>query len=308
MQILTDILSLFKRNEFVEKVNDYDAIVVGVNEAPQLTGVASPIPYKNVKLIRIKDFVNLASPDIVNIPEDSSEAGCYSGETIDPVTGDVTQGFRRLKSLSLGLTIEENGDYIEFNTTSGAGVILKQCFVSPMNKFSNTPDEFGIGATTGVAPGLDVLQPLIGSILYDHGVVVGNDVDTRKLVGCASQVPVTISPSGTIEIQYIIQTNVTGLSLYWRLWKLDPDDLGNNGILGTSLTQITGQGPISILSDFSSNGVAAYGKEVIVPFTLAPNPNNAINQGDLLFLGWYYDYSGPTGLSDYISINATIRG
>ena len=43
MQILTDILSLFKRNQFVEKVNDYDAIVVGVNEAPQLTGVASHI-------------------------------------------------------------------------------------------------------------------------------------------------------------------------------------------------------------------------------------------------------------------------
>ena len=98
MQILTDILSLFKRNQFVEKVNDYDAIVVGVNEAPQLTGIASPIPYKNVKLIRIKDFVNLASPQIINIPADASEAGCYSGETTDPITEEVTNNFRRLKS------------------------------------------------------------------------------------------------------------------------------------------------------------------------------------------------------------------
>tara|TARA_R110001632_G_scaffold20711_3_gene61642 strand:+ start:817 stop:1737 length:921 start_codon:yes stop_codon:yes gene_type:complete len=305
MQILTDILSLFKRNQFVEKVNDYDAIVVGVNEAPQLTGIASPIPYKNVKLIRIKDFVNLASPQIINIPADASEAGCYSGETTDPITEEVTNNFRRLKSLSLDLTIEENGDYIEFNTTGNA-VLLNQSFASPMSKFSNTPNEWGIGAETGVF-GTDILQPFIGSVLYDHGVVVGNDIDTRKLVGCASQVPATVSPSGNIQIQYIAQTNVTGLTLHWKLWKLDPDDLGNNGALGTSLIQITGQGPITVQSDFSSNGVTAYGKEVIVPFTLAPNPNNAINQGDLLFLGWYYDYSGATGSSDYISINATIR-
>ena len=122
MQILTDILSLFKRNQFVEKVNDYDAIVVGVNEAPQLTGIASPIPYKNVKLIRIKDFVNLASPQIINIPADASEAGCYSGETTDPITEEVTNNFRRLKSLSLDLTIEENGDYIEYRFDSDMNI------------------------------------------------------------------------------------------------------------------------------------------------------------------------------------------
>jgi len=306
MNILTDILSLFKRRKFVSKADPLDVVVLGINEEPEIEGIASPVPYKNAKLIKVKDLISTSDSTFENLPIGDSNAGCFKDKTTDPLTGNPVVNFRRLKSLSLDLTIEENGDYIEFNTI-GSAVLLKQSFVSPMNKFSNTPGEWGIGATTGVAPGLDVLQPLMGSILYDHGVVVGDDVDTRKLVGCASQVPATVIPSGNIQIQYIVQTNVTGLTLHWKLWKLDPDDLGNNGTSGTSLTQITGQGPISVLSDFSSNGVAAYGKEVIVPFTLAPNPNNAINQGDLLFLGWYYDYSGPTGLSDYISINATVR-
>lgn len=304
MNILTDILSLFKRNEFVEKVNDYDAIVVGVNEAPQLTGVASPIPYKNVKLIRIKDFVNLASPDIVNIPEDSSEAGCYSGETIDPVTGDVTQGFRRLKSLSLDLTIEENGDYIEFDlVSSNSTILLTQNFSSLLSKFSTSPDILSIGRQAGI-PGSDVSSPFIGYSSNDHAKVSSFVIDTRKLVGLSFASPVNALSGEDIAIQIVAQSNITGVVLNWKLYKLDPDDLGNGGVAGTTLSQITGATNLNLNIDLTSGGTSTYGKEIIYNVTLGGS--SIINKGDLLFLGWSYDLISidPT---DFLNISATIR-
>ena len=305
MNILTDILSLFKRKKVVTEAKDDDVLVLGMHEAPDMEGIASPIPYKSVKLIKVKDFANLTVGDFINVPADGLEAGCYKDSSVDPTTGSVTQNFRRLKSLSLDLTIEENGDYIEFDVTPGQSVLLSQNFVAPQIKFSDAVGEYGIGSETGMM-GVDVLKAFDGFTNYDHGIIVGNDMDTRKLPGCASPCPVTISPLGSIEFQFIFQTNLTGVEVYWKLWKLDPDDLGNNGALGTTLTPVTSQGPIAILSDFSSNGVAAYGKEMIVPFTFGAI--NGIEKESLLFLGWRVDYSGASGVNDYVSINATIRG
>lgn len=304
MQILTDILSLFKRNEFVEKVNDYDAIVVGVNEAPQLTGVASPLPYKNVKLIRIKDFVNLASPDIVNIPEDSSEAGCYSGETIDPVTGDVTQGFRRLKSLSLDLTIEENGDYIEFDlVSSNSTILLTQNFSSLLSRFSTSTDILSIGRQAGI-PFSDVSSPFIGYSSNDHAKVDTFVIDTRKLVGISYPSPVNVLSGEDMAIQIVAQSNITGVVLNWKLYRLDPDDLGNGGTSGTTLSQITGASNLNLNADLTSGGISTYGKEIIYEVTLGGA--SIINKGDLLFLGWSYDLISIDP-NDYLNVSATIR-
>ena len=55
MNILTDILSLIRRGVFVKTASPDDVIVLGVNEQPDMTGVASQIPYKSVKLIKVKD-------------------------------------------------------------------------------------------------------------------------------------------------------------------------------------------------------------------------------------------------------------
>lgn len=57
MNILTDILSLFKRKKFVKEAKANDVLVLGLNEEPYMTGVASPIPYKSVRLIKVKDLV-----------------------------------------------------------------------------------------------------------------------------------------------------------------------------------------------------------------------------------------------------------
>lgn len=226
------------------------------------------MPYKNVKLIRIKDFVNLASPDIANIPEDSSEAGCYSGDTIDPVTGDVTQNFRRLKSLSLDLTIEENGDFIEFDlVSSNSTILLTQNFSSLLSKFSTSTDIFSIGRQAGI-PGADVSSPFIGYSSNDHAKVDTFVIDTRKLVGISYPSPVNVLSGEDMAIQIVAQSNIPGIVLNWKLYKLDPDDLGNGGISGTTLSQITGAGNLNLNTNLTSGGINTYGKEIIYEVTL----------------------------------------
>lgn len=115
MNILTDILSLIKRKKFVDQAKPNDVLVLGINEEPEIEGIASPVPYKDVKLIKVSDFISAGSVDAENVPIGASEAGCFKDKVTDPVTGEATLNFRRLKSLSLDLTIQENGDYIEFD-------------------------------------------------------------------------------------------------------------------------------------------------------------------------------------------------
>jgi len=127
MNILTDILSLFKRKQFIESARDEDVLVLGINEAPEIEGIASPVPYKNVKLIKVKDFINFSHCEHVNVPIGSPYAGIFRDKTTDPITGECYINLRRLKSLSLNLTITENGDFIdidslaEANTASNVG-------------------------------------------------------------------------------------------------------------------------------------------------------------------------------------------
>ncbi len=115
MNILTDILSLIKRKKFVDQAKANDVLVLGINEEPEIEGIASPVPYKDVKLIKVSDFISAGSVDAENVPIGGSEAGCFKDKVTDPVTGEAILNFRRLKSLSLDLTIQENGDYIEFD-------------------------------------------------------------------------------------------------------------------------------------------------------------------------------------------------
>ena len=56
MNILTDVLSLLRRGKFAESAQLDDVLVLGVSEKPDMTGVASPIPYKSVKVIKVRDL------------------------------------------------------------------------------------------------------------------------------------------------------------------------------------------------------------------------------------------------------------
>jgi hypothetical protein len=118
MNILTDILSLIRRGVFVKNASPDDVIVLGVNEQPDMTGVASPIPYKSVKLIKVKDLkIAPAFCDNENTPTTpaSGTGQVFQQQIIDPITNVCTNYFRSLKSLSTNLIINESldNDYIE---------------------------------------------------------------------------------------------------------------------------------------------------------------------------------------------------
>lgn len=67
MNILTDVLSLIRRSVFAKKADLDDVLILGTNEEPDMTGVASPIPYKSIKVIKVRDFKVAAENLIMQI-------------------------------------------------------------------------------------------------------------------------------------------------------------------------------------------------------------------------------------------------
>lgn len=122
MNILTDILSLIRRGVFAKVANPDDVFIIGVNEQPDMTGVASPIPYKSVKVIKVKDLKiapAFCDNENTNLPSPRVLANVFQKQEIDPITNVCVNYFRTLKSLSTNLSISESVDnnYVEFNTT-----------------------------------------------------------------------------------------------------------------------------------------------------------------------------------------------
>lgn len=112
--ILTDILGFFKRRKFAEQAKDSDVLILGVNESPDMLGIASPVPYKDVKLITVKSLLG-SNLDVLyqNI---GSGSEVYAGQS---TVGDQKyENFRSLKSVSLNLTINQTASEIQFNTTA----------------------------------------------------------------------------------------------------------------------------------------------------------------------------------------------
>ena len=121
MNILTDVLSLIKRSVFAKKANLDDVLILGTNEQPDMTGVASPIPYKSIKVIKVKDF-KIASEHCnhANAPAVPTTKGqVYQTTVVDPETDECTVYFRSLKSLSsnLSIAISSDNNYVELETT-----------------------------------------------------------------------------------------------------------------------------------------------------------------------------------------------
>jgi|TARA_R110002020_G_scaffold75935_4_gene192993 hypothetical protein len=121
MNILTDVLSLIRRSVYAKKAGLDDVLVLGVNEEPDMTGVASPIPYKSIKVIKVRDL-NVAAEhcDHANSPASpaSGTVGVYQKTVVDPTTQVCTVFYRSLKSMSSNLTlaVSSDDDYIEITT------------------------------------------------------------------------------------------------------------------------------------------------------------------------------------------------
>ena len=102
MNILTDVLSLIRRGIFASKAGPDDVLVLGVNEEPEMTGIASPVPYKSIKVIKVKDL-KIASEqcDYINVPikPASNSCGVYQKTEIDKETEKCTVSFRSIKGV-----------------------------------------------------------------------------------------------------------------------------------------------------------------------------------------------------------------
>ena len=122
MNILTDVLSLIRRSVYAKKAGLDDVLIIGTHEQPEMTGVASPIPYKSVKVIKVRDFKIAAEHcDHANSPANpaAGTGQIYQKTVSDEVTEKCTVYFRSIKSLSSNLTLatSSDNDYVELATT-----------------------------------------------------------------------------------------------------------------------------------------------------------------------------------------------
>ena len=204
MNILTDIMSLLRRKKYVDVVKPDDVLVLGIHEEPEILGIASPIPYKNVKLVKIKDLVINSQGCIhINVPNPSAFAGIYKNTTT--VDGQCYVNLRRLKSLSLNLTIVENGDFIDIDTTAeaneggniGGGAELYQMMVGEVLQFRTlTSSDFSITITQN-ANTIDLVVAggggccsledtlLIGQITGGRDIITSDDDAIKAATGDA---------------------------------------------------------------------------------------------------------------------------
>ena len=156
MNILTDILSLFKRKQIVEDLTPEDLIVVGRHEKPNMLGIASPIPYKSVKLVKVKDLNVTSLPcEYANLDNDTNplrKAGVYINTTSNPCTINL----RSISVTGNNIDLVQNNNEIEISTTGepntalnvgGAKEIYKDKLGETLRFRTITADDGTIGVT-----------------------------------------------------------------------------------------------------------------------------------------------------------------
>jgi len=173
MNILTDVLSLIKRSVFAKKANLNDVLILGTNEQPDMEGIASPIPYKSVKVIKVRDF-KVAAEHCAHANSPATPAAgtgqVYQKTESDDVEETCTVFYRSLKSLSSNLTLANSTDdnYVEIDTTGepntaaniGGGVGLFHGKVGETLNFRSIGDN-GVtvaltGETIAIGPATDL--------------------------------------------------------------------------------------------------------------------------------------------------------
>ena len=177
MNILTDILSLFKRKQIVEDLTPEDLIVVGRHEKPDMLGIASPIPYKSVKLVKVKDLNVTSVPcGYANLDNGNEPTGgnVYINTTSNPCTINL----RRIVSTGNNLAVIENINQIEISTTGepntgvnvgGANEIYKDKLGETLRFRTITADD----GTVGVTENADTIDLKLNKVLLtapDGGV------------------------------------------------------------------------------------------------------------------------------------------
>lgn len=303
--ILTDILGLFKRKKFTTEAKDDDVLILGINQEPDMEGIASPVPIKDVKLIKVRDFVDIASCEHRNLPDPrpAGSVGVFIDETTDPVTGECYVNLRSLRSDSLDLTITEEAEEIVFdlNIAESSTDLIKQDYVSTSAYWTQaSTNSYAVGSQVGII-GTDLIIPFRGGVgQYAQGTVdASNVIETRKILGAAEVIPIGVTVDTTLYLDIIAGSNVNGITLNWQLYKVSPSDLDNAAPNGTTLTPLASNS-VALLESYTSGGVTTFGQQL--QFSLS---GLTIVEGDYLLLG--YNYSGTLAGTDWLQINTKLR-
>ena len=212
--ILTDILGFFKRRKFAEQAKDSDVLILGVNESPDMLGIASPVPYKDVKLITVKSLLG-SNLDVLyqNI---GSGSEVYAGQS---TVGDQKyENFRSLKSVSLNLTINQTASEIQFNTTAepntaanvGSGVELyKNKVGETLNFRSIISSDSSVGITQNTNE-IDLTVSGSGEVNTASNLGTGQGLFKQKTAEDLEFYSLTSSDS-SVDIDLITQDNVIDL-------------------------------------------------------------------------------------------------
>jgi hypothetical protein len=216
MNILTDILGLAKRRMFAKQVFPSDVMVIGINKDPDMTGVASPIPYKHCKLIRFRDLkVNYNLVLDSNCPEIPlpGEGQIFWKQEPDPSTNIMTNYFRSIRSLSpgiLNINISPDDCYVELTCLAeanlaanvGSGVGIWKDKVGVVLNFKSLLAGDGIQITDG----LDEIT--ITSLAMQTLTTIGT-TGASTLVGTTLNIPIyqgqiTLTTIGTTGVSTLI--------------------------------------------------------------------------------------------------------
>ena len=207
MNILTDVLSLIRRGIFAKTAKLDDVIILGVNEKPDMTGVASPIPYKSIKVIKVRDFKVAAEHcDHANSPAipAAGTGQVYQKTVTNEETEKCTVYFRSLKSMSSNLTLAIGSldNYVEITTTGEP----------------NTAANLGSG--------IGVWKDKVGETLNFKTLKAGNNItittDQNEITvnSTATGVPYTtylqlLTQNGTSPPTGPVLENTAGITITW---------------------------------------------------------------------------------------------
>ena len=93
MNILTDILNLFKRKRFVQDdLKPDDVFVVGIHKEPDMEGIASPKPYKSVKLAKLSKLSSFLGKVSIREPE-NAPVGEYNNNSLISVAKQTSKAY-----------------------------------------------------------------------------------------------------------------------------------------------------------------------------------------------------------------------
>jgi hypothetical protein len=290
MNILTDILSLIRRGKFTETAHKDDVVVLGMwNEKPDMTGVASPIPYKSVKLIKVKDLASSENCDTANAPAspETGSVGIFQKQDVDPTTNKCTVYLRSLKSLSSNLTLNLSADdnYIEIDTDGepntaanlGNGIGVWADKVGETLNFKslvagsninlsenngeititsaagggevNTASNVGIGAGTFAQKAGPELQ--FRSLTSSNGsVAISQNTDNIDIVAPYTEYRVLLTQTGTNAPAETVLVNTAGITITWAYQ-------GVGQYTATFASPISNVASINIAQVFKNSGYLA---------------------------------------------------